>query len=191
VATESQPPAQRPRLGALALVVGLALTALGLDQLAKYLVIQYLPYQVPVPILGPILEFVFVRNSGAAFSLGSGLTWIFALLATTVAVVIVIFARRIRSLAWATVFGLLLGGTLGNLLDRLFREPGFGTGHVIDFIKIWGFPAIFNVADIAITGSMVVFVLLTLLGVGLDGTRRGKGDESAQPDSSGPSDGDA
>jgi len=159
-------------LGAIALVLGVAIGVLAIDQIAKALVVAHLPLEQPVDVLGEVLQFIFVRNPGAAFSMGGGVTWIFAILAAAVAIVIVVFARRIRSLAWATVFGLLLGGTLGNLADRLFREPGFGQGHVIDFVKIWGFPAIFNIADIAITGSMVVLVLLTLLGIGLDGSRQ-------------------
>jgi signal peptidase II len=69
------------------------------------------------------------------------------------------------------MFGLVLGGALGNLTDRLFREPGFGTGHVVDFIQVWGFPAIFNGADIAIVASMGLFILLSLRGVGLNGVR--------------------
>lgn len=160
------------RAGVLALVLGVAAGVLALDQLAKAWVVSALPLGKPVDVLGELVQFVFVRNPGAAFSMGGGVTWIFAILAAAVAVVIVVFARRIRSLAWATVFGMLLGGTLGNLADRLFREPGFGTGHVVDFIKLWGFPAVFNVADIAITGSMVVLVLLTLIGIGLDGSRQ-------------------
>lgn len=160
------------RAGVLALVLGVAAGVLALDQLAKAWVVSALPLGKPVDVLGELVQFVFVRNPGAAFSMGGGVTWIFAILAAAVAVVIVVFARRIRSLAWATVFGMLLGGTLGNLADRLFREPGFGAGHVVDFIKLWGFPAVFNVADIAITGSMVVLVLLTLIGIGLDGSRQ-------------------
>lgn len=166
-------------MGALVLVLVLAAAVLALDQLAKAWVVEALPLGQPVDVLGEVLQFVFVRNPGAAFSMGGGVTWIFAILAAAVAVVIIVFARRIRSLAWAAVFGMLLGGTLGNLTDRLLREPGFGSGHVIDFIKIWGFPAIFNVADIAITGSMVLLVLLTLLGIGLDGVRHRKDAESA------------
>jgi signal peptidase II len=82
------------------------------------------------------------------------------------------FARRIHSVAWALVFGLLLGGVLGNLTDRLLREPSFGLGHVIDFISTpWMLPAIYNVADISIVSSMVLFMILTIRGVGLDGTR--------------------
>ena len=90
--------------------------------------------------------------------------------------------EAIAPLAWrplvlvlgATVlFGLLLGGTLGNLTDRLIRPPGFGVGHVVDFILVpWLLPAIFNLADSAIVISMCLFVLLTLLGHGIDGSRR-------------------
>jgi signal peptidase II len=83
------------------------------------------------------------------------------------------------------VFGLLLGGTLGNLSDRLFREPGFGVGHVIDFFQIIGFPAIFNIADIAIVSSMGLFIILSVRGIGLDGkraSRAARSDAAADPD---------
>lgn len=112
-----------------------------------------------------------MKNSGAAFSLASGSTWFFSIVAAGVAVFIVWYARRIRSMSWAILFGMLLGGTLGNLTDRLFREPGFGLGHVIDFVQVWGFPAIFNVADSFIVASMGLFIILSLRGVRLDGTR--------------------
>jgi len=167
-------------------VLGLAAGILAVDQLAKWLVVEHLPEGVGVPVIGELVQFHFVRNPGAAFSLGIGATWIFAAIALAVAVIIVVFARRIRSLAWATVFGMLLGGTVGNLADRLFREPGFGQGHVIDFIQLWGFPAIFNAADIAITGSVVLLVVLTLMGLGIDGVRARRGASA-----SGGTDGDA
>lgn len=142
-----------------------------LDQVSKYFVTQNLEVGERVSVLGEVLQFVFVKNSGAAFSLAAGWTWIFSIVATGVAVFIAWFAPRIRSKVWMLVFGMLLGGTLGNLADRLFREPSFGLGHVVDFIQVWGFPAIFNVADIFIVSSMGLFILLTLLGVNLDGTR--------------------
>lgn len=142
-----------------------------LDQFSKYLVTQNLEVGERVSVLGEVLQFVFVKNSGAAFSLAAGWTWIFSIVATGVAVFIAWFAPRIRSKVWLLVFGMLLGGTLGNLADRLFREPSFGLGHVVDFIQVWGFPAIFNVADIFIVSSMGLFILLTLLGINLDGTR--------------------
>jgi signal peptidase II len=153
------------------LLAVIALAVLALDQGTKYLVLNGLTENELVPVLGELLQFRLVKNPGAAFSLLSGSTWIFAIAASVVVVFIVLFARRIRSLSWATVFGLLLGGTTGNLTDRLLREPGFGVGHVIDFIQIPVLPAIFNVADVGIVSAMGLFILLTLRGVGLDGVR--------------------
>ncbi len=163
----------RARVSVRALVL-LAVVAAGifaLDQLAKFLVVTNLEEGESVPVLGEVLQFHFVRNSGAAFSLASGFTWILSIVAVGVIVAIVVFAKRIKSPAWAWMLGLLLGGALGNVTDRLFREPSFGQGHVIDFIRVWGFPAIFNIADIAICTAMGLFLLLTLRGVHLDGTR--------------------
>ena len=153
------------------LLAVIALTVLALDQGTKYLVLNGLNENELVPVLGELLQFRLVKNPGAAFSLLSGSTWIFAIAASVVVVFIILFARRIRSLSWATVFGLLLGGTTGNLTDRLFREPGFGVGHVIDFIQIPVLPAIFNIADVGIVSAMGLFILLTIRGVGLDGIR--------------------
>ena len=139
--------------------------------MAKYLIVKNLVEGQQVNVLGDILQFHFVKNSGAAFSLGTGMTWLFSIVAAAVAVFIVVYARRIRSFAWSILFGLLLGGTLGNLSDRLLRPPHFGEGHVVDFIQVIGFPAIFNIADSAIVVSMGLFILLTIIGVRLDGQR--------------------
>lgn len=153
----------------------MAVSALVLDQLAKYLVVSSMTEGERIPVLGEFLVLFYVRNPGAAFSFAEGATWIFSLLAAAVSVTIIVLARRIRSKLWAVVFGLLLGGVLGNLTDRLFREPSFGLGHVVDFISTpWMLPAIYNVADMAIVVSMAIFILLTILGVGIDGTRSAK-----------------
>lgn len=153
------------------LLGGVALVLYGVDQLAKYLIVTHLHEGQLVPVLGQVLQLHFVTNSGAAFSLASGFTWILSIVAIGVVAFIAWFARRIRSLGWAVIFGLVLGGAAGNLTDRLFREPGFGTGHVVDFIQVWGFPAIFNIADSAIVAAMALFIILSIRGVGLDGTR--------------------
>ena len=150
------------------------------DQLSKMWVMSTLPEGVSQPVLGDFLQFYFVRNPGAAFSLSSGTTWVFSILAAVVTVVIIVFSRKIRSIAWAVVFGLLLGGTLGNLTDRLTKVNGqgiveFGNGLVIDFISTpWMMPAIYNVADMAIVSSMCLLVFLTLMGIHIDGTREPK-----------------
>ena len=183
--TDAQPNTKKPGLHAavLAIFVAVAVCAFLVDRVAKILVLENLELGVPVDIIGNLLQFRYVENPGAAFSLGSGTTWIFAILASAVAVFIIIFARRIRSAGWAVMLGLLLGGNLGNLTDRLTREPSFGQGHVVDFIQVWGFPAIFNVADIAIVSSMGLFIILTIRGVKLDGTRESrKADEVDGPD---------
>ncbi len=170
------------------LLAVVALVVFALDQFAKYLVVSNMEVGQVIDVLGELFQLYFVKNSGAAFSLASGFTWILSIVAVGVIVVIILFARRIKSIAWAIMFGLLLGGALGNVTDRLFREPGFGTGHVIDFLKIWGFPAIFNIADIAIVTGMGLFLLLTLRGVGLDGTRHVESPKADAPDSASASD---
>jgi signal peptidase II len=160
---------------ALIVLASVAIAAYALDQLSKFLVESNLTLGEQVRVLGDVLVVQnqhIAQNPGAAFSLASGSTWIFSILAAVVTVVIIVFARKIRSVGWAVVFGLLLGGVLGNLTDRLFREPSFGLGHVVDFISTpWMLPAIYNVADICIVTSMGLFILLTLRGINMDGTR--------------------
>ncbi len=159
-------------LGVVALCVYLV------DQIAKVLVVQSLYEGQQVQVLGQLLQFHFVKNPGAAFSIGSGSTWIFSIVGVGVLGFVIWYAPRIRSTAWAVLFGLLLGGLLGNLTDRLFREPGFGVGHVVDFLQIPLLPAIFNLADVAIVSSMALFLILTIRGIGLDGRRTGDEEEA-------------
>ena len=129
---------------------------LAADQFVKYLTTENLPLQEPVPVLGEFLQLYYVRNPGAAFSLGSDVTWIFTIALAVVAGVIVWKAFGLHSRLWAVVLGCLLGGVLGNLTDRLFRDPGFPMGHVVDMISMpWMMPAIFNVADIFIVTGMI------------------------------------
>ncbi|HWI31194.1 MAG TPA: signal peptidase II [Microbacterium sp.] len=153
----------------------LAATVLAADQFTKYLAIQNLPPEEPVQIIGDFLVFYLVRNPGAAFSLGEGVTWIFTIALAVVAAIIVWLITKVHSRLWAVILGLLLGGVLGNLTDRIFREPGFPVGHVVDFISTpWMMPAIYNVADIFIVLDMIAVAALVLFGVHLDGTREGK-----------------
>ena len=112
----------------------------------------------PQPIIGNFLQFTLLKNPGAAFSLATGFSLAFTLLAIAVIVTIVKYASRITSRGWLTCAGLLLGGVLGNLTDRIFREPGFFVGHVIDWIQIPHWP-VFNVADMAIsTAALIAFI---------------------------------
>ncbi|MFV0373188.1 signal peptidase II [Microbacterium sp.] len=160
-----------------AIIAILAVVALAADQLTKNIALAELPYQQPVPVWGDALQWYLTRNPGAAFSLGESVTWVFTLVLAAAAVAIVVAAvRGVRSRLWAVALGLLLGGILGNLTDRLFREPGFLHGHVVDFINTpWMWlgmnPAIYNVADIFIVSMMIGVALLVLTGVRLDGSR--------------------
>lgn len=150
----------------------LAMVVLAADQFSKYLTVTYLPLHEPVPVLGEFLQWYHVLNPGAAFSLGSGVTWIFTFALAVVAGVIIWKSFSVRSRLWAVVLGLLLGGVLGNLFDRIFRDPGFPVGHVVDMISMpWMMPAIFNVADIFIVTGMISVALLIVVGLRLDGTR--------------------
>ncbi|MEN0023453.1 signal peptidase II [Microbacterium sp. LWO14-1.2] len=154
------------------MVAILAVVVLAADQFVKYLTIENLPLQEPVPVLGEFLQLYYVRNPGAAFSLGSDVTWIFTIALAVVAAVIVWKAFGLRSRLWAVVLGGLLGGVLGNLTDRLFRDPGFPMGHVVDMISMpWMMPAIFNVADIFIVTGMISVALLVVFGLRFDGSR--------------------
>ena len=180
-------PAKKYSWPLVGLLLVLAVVTIVVDQVTKTIVVATMFEGQSITVINHVLYLIFVRNPGAAFSMVSGQTWIFSILAVVVTAVIIWSLSRIKSRAWAVVFGLLLGGTIGNLIDRLFREPGFGIGHVVDFINLpWLMPAIFNVADIAISTAAVMFVLLVLLGIGLDGKRSRKNaasDEGARGDS--------
>lgn len=139
-----------------------------IDQLTKLWATRALTPGVPMDVLGDWLQFNLVRNAGAAFSMGMGFTLVMSLIAVVVVLVIVRFARRIGSLWWALMLGALLGGAVGNLVDRLFQPPGLLRGHVIDFIQIPHWP-IFNFADIAIVVAVLLMILLAWRGVPLGG----------------------
>jgi signal peptidase II len=184
--TPSVTPARRRRL--LALLVGLAVVILALDQVTKYLAEQRLTPGTLHPLLGDLLGLQLVYNPGAAFSFATGMTWIFTVVSLVVIVVVVRISRRLGSLGWAVALGLLLGGCLGNLSDRLFRAPGLAVGHVVDFISYAGY-FVGNVADIAIVGAAVAVALLAVLGREVDGTRAsGRTGDHAAADGAAPGD---
>lgn len=140
---------------------------IAIDQLAKFLAIEYLKPGQVVPVLGDLLKLVLVYNDSAAFSLGYGATWIFAITSSIATLVIIWLSSRLETMAWSITGGVALGGVVGNLVDRLFREPGFGVGHVVDFISIpFNFP-IFNIADIAIVAVAVIVVVRVMQGAPL------------------------
>ncbi|HEY0806637.1 MAG TPA: signal peptidase II [Pseudonocardiaceae bacterium] len=172
----------------IAILIGVALLALALDVTSKILVIANLEGKEPVTVLRGVLYFDVSRNPGAAFSMATGMTWVFSLVAVGVAVAIIWVASRLRSVGWAIGLGLVLAGALGNLVDRIFRAPGPFRGHVVDFISVfrpWGGAfAIFNLADSSISVGAVVIVLMAMLGKDYDGgiARRAKLAEAGQPE---------
>ena len=133
-----------------------------------------LPPPHEVRLLDGLLTLQVLRNSGAAFSLGTSMTIVFTVIAVGVIFFILRTSRRLRSLPWAVTLGLLLGGATGNLTDRLLRSPGLFRGDVVDWIQLPHWP-VFNVADSAIVCGGVLAVLLAAWGIRLDGTRDGDG----------------
>ncbi|MGY1807387.1 signal peptidase II [Blastococcus sp. SYSU D00669] len=176
--------AGRPRTG---LLLTLAATVLVLDLVTKLLVVATIDEGENIRLLGGALYLTLWRNTGAAFSFAEGMTVVFTLIAATVAVVIVRSARRMRSTPWAIALGLVLGGAVGNLVDRVFRAPGFLQGGVVDFVSVFApngeFFPVFNVADSAIVCGGILGALLAVLGVEFDGTRtRTKADAGTDED---------
>ncbi len=156
-----------PRAILLAFVLGDL--AIALDQITKALAVHRLAGQPPKQVIGDLLQFELARNPGAAFSTGTSHTEIFSVIAVIATGVVCWFIVRTRSLGWACALGLLLAGIVGNLIDRIFREPGVFRGHVVDFIALPHWP-IFNVADICINIAAVLIVILALRGIKLDGS---------------------
>jgi signal peptidase II len=182
-AANPSPPSARPRRALLlSLFAGFAVFAYVLDQLTKLWVTSSMVEGERIPVLPPILHWYFIRNSGAAFSIGENVTWVFSIIMAGVSIAILFQVRKLGSAWWSLALGLLLGGALGNLTDRLFREPSFGMGHVVDFIQLPNF-AIFNIADSAVVSAVVIICILTLRGIAIDGSRHvaAPRKEAAQP----------
>ena len=153
------------------LLVLVALITVALDAVTKLLVVEHLEGKRTVHVLGDALQLVVSRNSGAAFSFATGMTFVFTAVAVAVVVYVARILPRLQSLLWALALGLIVGGALGNLVDRLTRAPGFGKGAVVDFLYVPHF-ATFNVADSGITVGAVLAILLSFRGVEVDGTRK-------------------
>ncbi|GAB4085115.1 signal peptidase II [Myceligenerans cantabricum] len=171
---ETDTPVTPPPSGSRALVAWtgvLAAVVLVADQLTKWWAESSLTEGgEPVQVIGELLQLRLVYNPGAALSIATGMTWVLTIIVVVVVIAILRLMRRIGSRGWAVSLGLLLGGAVGNLVDRLVRDPGFARGHVVDFIDYAGF-FVGNVADIAIVVAAVWIAVLSLLGIGVDGRR--------------------
>ncbi|MFB4316249.1 signal peptidase II [Actinomadura sp. 21ATH] len=152
------------------MLIAIALAALALDVVTKIVVVATLQDREPIRLLGGLLTLRETRNSGAAFSIGTGYTIVFTLIAIGVVIAILRTARDLRSVPWAVCLGLMLGGAVGNLADRMLRAPAPLKGHVVDWIEVPNWP-VFNLADSAIVCGGVLAVVLAARGLQLDGTR--------------------
>jgi len=167
------PTAGRPgvrRTRALALFAGVAAVGYAADLGSKTLAVSRLSDHSPVHVVGDLLMFDITRNPGAAFSTGTSYTLVLSIVAIVAACAVLWFARRLGSIGWAVALGFLLAGILGNLTDRVFRDPGFLRGHVVDFLRLPHWP-VFNVADMCINVAAALIIVQALRGVSLNGTR--------------------
>jgi signal peptidase II len=161
----------RTRFRDLKLPLGVALAVIFVDQLTKVLALKYLEPYAPVPVLGDLLHFTLVFNDRAAFSLGGSSTWLFTLTSSLAMLALLYFVPRFKTKAWLVLGGFALGGVVGNLVDRLLRDPGFPNGHVIDFIQLpLNFP-VFNVADMAISITAVIIAIRVIRGEKIGGSK--------------------
>jgi signal peptidase II len=169
------PPRRRLRL-----LLSIAAAVLLLDIVTKVLAVRLLVPGQPVSIIGDTVTWTLVRNSGAAFSMATGYTWMLTLVAMGVVVGIIWMGRRLVSPWWAVGLGMILGGALGNLVDRFFRAPGPLRGHVVDFLSIGWWP-VFNVADPAVVGGAMLLVALSVFGYEFDSPVRRRSPEFSDP----------
>jgi signal peptidase II len=197
VSTADGPPARTGMRRRIAVLAAVAAFVLAADVISKALVVAHLREDQPVHLIGNVLMLWLTRNPGAAFSVGTGETVVFTVIAFGVIVYIARTARRLYSLGWAIALGLLLGGAMGNLTDRIFRAPGLFRGDVVDWIAVTRYYPIFNLADSAIVCGGILTVILAMRGQHLDGTRGDAAAAGADPsdspgssDSSGPADPD-
>lgn len=184
-----RPTRRRDRRTLFLIIGGAAAVVWLLDQVTKAIAVARLTDQPSVELLGGLLKLTLVYNRGAAFGLATGYTLVLSVLALGVVACVIALARKIDSLPWAVAFGLLLGGAVGNLTDRMTRPPGPLRGHVVDFLELPYWP-VFNVADMAVVAAAILIVGLSLTGRHLDGTHDGgraearaetRGDADGQP----------
>ena len=165
----------------LTVLIGVAAVVLAADSASKAAVVALLPGRPHVRLLGGVLTLVVTRNPDAGFGIGGPtLTMAFTAIAAGAAVIIVRYSRRIGSIRWAVALGLLLGGAMGNLADRLFRFPGPLQGWVVDWIRFPPWPT-FNIADSAITCGTLLIVVLAARSTAILDVHQARGDGDREP----------
>jgi lipoprotein signal peptidase len=181
-----RPGRPRPERPKVRLLLGVAAFVITADAISKAIAVAHIREYTYIHLIGNLLMLTLTRNGGAAFNLGgTGMTIVFTAIAASVVAYILRAARNLRSTGWAITLGLLLGGASGNLIDRIFRAPGFLRGDVIDWIELPHWP-VFNVADSSIVCAGVLVVLLSMRGIRLDGTKLTQAAGSPEPGSPSP-----
>ena len=141
-----------------------AIVVVATDLATKVWAVANLENQSDIEVLGSFLKFSFLRNPGAAFSIGTNVTWVFTLISIAVSIGILVLARNVVNRVWAIALGAMLGGALGNLGDRIFRSPEPFQGHVVDFILLPNYP-MFNISDSAVVIAAITMTILSIRGV--------------------------
>jgi signal peptidase II len=155
-------------------LVFVALAVFAADLATKTWVAHHYADGHTTTIVSGVLQIELTRNAGAAFGIATGATFVFSAVAIAVIAVIARTASRLRSTPWAVTLGLLLGGAVGNLGDRIFRSPGIFRGRVVDWIYLHHWP-VFNLADSGIVVGGILAVLLASRGIRPDGSREAPG----------------
>ena len=145
-------------LTARGLAVLIAAAVIVADQLTKWWAVSRLPGD-PIILIPDFLALRYYANPGAAFGMLPGAGSIIALVAIAAGILILIVVRRLEGRLETVAMGLVLGGAIGNLIDRIFRGDGLLDGKVVDFVDFDFFPA-FNVADSAITIGAILAVVV-------------------------------
>ncbi|MFI7676873.1 signal peptidase II [Actinophytocola sp. NPDC049390] len=142
------------------LAFGVAAAVVVVDQVTKFWAERALTGREPIPVIGDFIQFRLLYNPGAAFSMGANATWLFTIIAAVAAGWLLWYVTRPHTVSQVVAFSLLLGGAVTHLGDRLFRDPGFARGHVVDFIDYNGW-FVGNVADIALTLGAVFAIVVS------------------------------
>ena len=139
-----------------------------IDQITKNWAVDSLPLLEPQPFIGEILQLTLLYNSGAAWGMGAEITPVVTCLQLAIVAGVIVFAvKAVRSPWYTAALGLIMGGALGNVHDRLLREPGPFRGAVVDFLELPNWP-VFNIADMAVVGGATMIVALGVFGVASD-----------------------
>jgi signal peptidase II len=169
-------PAVPSRSRLIVLFAAVAASLYTLDVLGKVWAVRQLTPGETVDLVGPYFTLHLIRNPGAAFSTGTAYTEVLSALSVIAIGAVLWVSRRLGSRLWAIGLGALLAGVAGNLTDRVFREPGFLEGHVVDYLRLPHWP-IFNIADICINVAAAIIIIQALRGIGVDGRRLSKAGE--------------